>query len=184
MPRRRSISRVMCRYGAEVTSPSRTMRSGRRISGAASVRALINCELTVALMFTMPPSSCRPRMCSGAYPSVPLAGSPSASVYSMSAPRLRRASTSGAMGRWRMRSMPSRMMSVPSVAAKKAAAKRMAVPAAPISTRPLRIERACISARVSSQSATSSAAVAYPPMASMTSRRALSLLLSGRLTVV
>ena len=39
MPRRRSISRVMCRYGAEVTSPSRTMRSGRRISGAASTSA-------------------------------------------------------------------------------------------------------------------------------------------------
>ncbi len=159
------------------------MRSPLRISGATSAKALMNCELTVASMFTVPPSSRRPRMCSGAYPSVPLAFSPSASVYSMSAPRRRRASTSGAMGRWRMRSMPSRMMSAPSVAAKNAAAKRIAVPAAPISTRPVRADIACISARVSSQSATSSAAVVYPPTASMTIRRALSLLLSGRVTV-
>ena len=102
----------------------------------------------------------------------------------MDAPISLRASTSGASGRCRRLSLPVRRQRTPGVAAYSAASSLSAVPEAPRS-----MESACpdiSSARRSTSMSWHSAsrdasarAPAPPAMKSITSRRALSLLLSG-----
>ncbi len=113
------------------------------MSGAIISKADMNCELILPERYTSPPLSFRPLIRKG--------GKPSFSRYSISAPSAVSVSTSGWMGRSCILLDPL-MIHSPSMPARKAVRKRMAVPA-PFTSNMLESElKASMMTLVSSQS--------------------------------
>lgn len=136
-------------------------------------RAEMYCELTSPGSETSDAVSLLPCINKG--------GNPSVCVYSMSAPRLRKASTRMRMGRCCMRAVPVRRCCSSGCTAKKAVRKRMAVPAAPMSTTSPRERSPSTITRVSSQSDRLPMSAFPPAKASRTSARLQILFEAGRL---
>ena len=130
-------------YGRDTISPVSVSFSPFFRTGPIISRAEMYCELTFPGKVTSLFTSLRPVIRSGGKPSLP--------VYSTSAPKVRRAFTRMLMGRCCMRWVPVRMC-VPSLTARKAVRKRMAVPAAMMSMMGGSCCKACTMTRVSSQS--------------------------------
>ena len=133
-------------------------------------RAEMYCELTLPAKDTSRPSRRVPVMRKG--------GNPSCPAYSIRAPRLRRASTRMPMGRCCIRGVPVRRR-VPGVTLRQAVRKRIAVPAAPMSTVSDGCSRARITTRVSSQSLRFSGRVPPPDKAWRMRTRLLMLFEAG-----
>ena len=111
-------------YGVETMFPVSFIFKPFCIYGAIIINADMYWLLTPPFMLISPPSKALPKILRGGYPSF--------SMYSMRAPKLFRASTSKAIGRFFMRSLPV-MVHSPIVFERKAVRNRMEVPAAPMS---------------------------------------------------
>ena len=167
----RMVQMVRSMYGRENISPLRCSVSPFIMTGPIISSAETYCEDTLPAMSRLPPTSLWPRMRSG--------GNPRFSTYSMSAPSRVRASTSTPMGRWRMRSVPV-MTCSPSVEARKAVVKRIAVPAALIFISYGMSRRAATMTSVSSHLLRFSGRCALSASALMASARLLMLFEAGR----
>jgi hypothetical protein len=159
-----AVSRAidMATWGSDGTGPPtcRTVRPVRK-RGAASSRALRNCEEADASSVTEPPSTAPPpRTVKGSSPRPP---------SSMSTPSWRSASSTGRIGRSRARRSPSNTVG-PAASAATGGRKRITVPARPQSTVAGPRRAPGDTSQPSSTSATSAPSAESPPAISWVSR--------------